>query len=424
MLRAFAGMRVICIHHRLGGYSSHHFNEAHGFMHEFARRGKEFTLLVNRQASPPVVSELSAHAVLDDPTFRLEWSFEERSRRFRKMLHKHVDRLLTGDDWVLLTISTQLEAHALTLWLRELPRRKTPWVIVLFVSDRWNRSDHAEYERQIAELRKLEVAISSLPPESSRRMIFCAITDPLAEELSGLLGTKVEVCPIPQRLELDTVAQLPLAPQRSSNPAGPKSHPPRVAILGGTRREKGSYLIPGIIRACRPLVRVEFVVQLTNNTLTAEEAATLGRIAEEPDVSVIREAMPLAEYEATLIGADIALFPYEVIPYRKRISGVFAEAAASGKPVVVTPGTWMAGEIEAGRAAGTISEDLSPDSIARAIASCVAELEPLRQSARAVSTGWKARDLSAFVDFLDAQIALRARSERPRRRSWWQFDGG
>jgi len=117
-----------------------------------------------------------------------------------------------------------------------------------------------------------------------------------------------------------------------------------VAILGGTRREKGSHLIPEIIRACRPLVQLEFVVQLTNNTLTAVEVETLARIADEPDVSVIREAMSLAEYESALNGADTALFPYEIIPYRKRISGVFAEAAAYGKPVVVTPGTWMAGQ--------------------------------------------------------------------------------
>jgi glycosyltransferase involved in cell wall biosynthesis len=56
---------------------------------------------------------------------------------------------------------------------------------------------------------------------------------------------------------------------------------------------------------------------------------------------------------------------------------------AYGKPVVATRGTWMAEQIEAGRAAGTIFEDLEPDSIARAIARCVVDLKSLQQSAPA-----------------------------------------
>ena len=237
-------MKVICIHHRLAGYTSHHFNEARGLMRELNRRGRELVLLINVQASARVVSELKARAVLEDPTFRLEWSFEERSRRFGDMLHKQVDRLLKAGDWVLLTVSTQLEAHALTLWLQELPRRKMPWIVVLFLSDRWNRSGPDEYERQIAEFGKVAAAIATLTPEQTPRMIFCAVTDLLAEELSGLLGTKPHVVPIP----------LSYGDAPSSGSANFEARVPRVAILGGTRREKGSYLIPGIVRACRPLV--------------------------------------------------------------------------------------------------------------------------------------------------------------------------
>ena len=43
-------MRVILIHHRLSGYSSHHFNEAKGFRRELERRGDQLILLVNAQA--------------------------------------------------------------------------------------------------------------------------------------------------------------------------------------------------------------------------------------------------------------------------------------------------------------------------------------------------------------------------------------
>ena len=402
-------MKYIALHHRLGGYSSHHYNEARGLREELDRRGTKLVLLVNAHAEPRVVAELQARAVLDDPTFRMEWSFEERSRRFVALLHEHVDRFVKRDDRLLVTIATQLEADALTRWLQELPDRKKPWVVVLFLSDRWNRGTREEYERQMGEFRELRAALAKRSLEDARRMILGSLTDLLAKELSDLLGTKVSSAPMP-------------LPYGHPPPSTRTSTRPRVAILGGTRREKGSYRIPEIIRATRALVDVEFLVHLTNDTLSAEDAAHLARIASEPHVTVIREAMPLAEYEAALGGADLALHPYEVIPYRQRTSGVFGEAVAFGKPVIVTPGTWMAEQIEAGRAAGVIADGEAPESYARAIARCVADLGAFRRAAESVSDAWRRTvSLSAFIDQLEAEIARRAAEEPPRRRRFWLF---
>jgi glycosyltransferase involved in cell wall biosynthesis len=392
-------MKVICIHHRFAGLTSHHFNESHGFMQEFRKRGTEFILLINIHANAQIVNELNARAVLDDPTFCLEWSFRERSDRFLAMMHAHIDAVLNANDRVLITISTQLEANALTRWLQELPLDKKPWIVLFFLSDRWNRSGREEYERQIAEFRLLNATISSLAQADAQRLILFAPTKLLAEELTELLGANVNIAPIALSYG-DTDLH------RSERRNAPL---PRVALLGGTRREKGSHLAPDIVRACRSRVQVEFLVHLANNTLTAEEAETLAHIAEEPHVMVIREPMSLPEYYAALDSADIGLFPYEIIPYRKRTSGVFAEMVAHGKPVAATRGTWMAEQIEAGYAAGKIFEDLEPDSIARAIARCVIELESLQTSAQALSIEWRKRIcLSAFVDCMEAQIALRS----------------
>jgi glycosyltransferase involved in cell wall biosynthesis len=393
-------MKVICIYPRFAGLTSHHFNESRGFIQEFRRRGKEFHLLINIHASAQITAALNARAVLDDPTFRMEWSFKERSERFLAMLHAQIDADLNANDWVLITVSTQLEAHALTRWLQELPPDKKPWIVIFMLSDRWNRSGREEYERQIAEFRILGAAISSLAPEDAQRLIFCAPTNLLTAELSDLLGAKVDVAPI----------ALPYGDPGLYASPKPNPHLPRVAVLGGTRREKGSYLLPDIVRACRSHVQVEFLVHLANNTLTAEEAEKLAHIAEEPQVIVIREELSDPEYNVALNSADIGLFPYEIIPYRKRTSGVFAEMVAYGKPVVATRGTWMAEQIDEGRAAGKIFEDLAPDSIARAIARCVVDLKSLQQSAQALSIEWRNRGgISGFVDFMERQIAFRAR---------------
>lgn len=387
--------KVICIHPRLASLTSHHFNEAHGFIQEFARRGKEFLLLVSVHAPAQITEELHARAVLDDPTFHMEWSFEERSHRFLNMLHTQVDADLNANDCVLITVSTQLEAHALTRWLQELSQNKKPWIVILFLSDRWNRSGREEYERQIAEFRTLKAAITHLAHEDAQRLIFCTLTDPLADELSILIGKKVDAAPIP----------LEYSDPGLYTSTKPYPHLPRVMVLGGTRREKGSYLIPDVVRACQSQVQVEFLIHLANNTLTPEESEKLAGITEEPHVIVIREPMSLPEYNFALGSADIALFPYEVIPYRQRTSGVFAEAVAFGLPVVATRGTWMAEQIEAGRAAGVIFDDLQPDSIAKAIAYCVNNLKPLQQSAQELSTEWRKKtSLSAFVDFIENKL--------------------
>ena len=390
--------KVICIHPRFAGFTSHHYNESYGFIREFERRGKEFILLANVRANAEIVSELHARPVLDDPTFRLEWSFEKRSRRFVEMLHAQVDTDLNADDCVLITVSTQLEAHALACWLQELPRHKKPWIVILFLSDRWNRAGREEYERQIAEFRILKATISALAPGDVQRLIFCTVTDALADELNNMLGAKFSVVPMP----------LEYAESHLDNLFKP-ARLPRVIVLGGTRREKGSYLIPDIVRACRAYVQVEFLVHLANNSLTPEEVKKLSQVAEEPNVVVIRKPMSLPEYTAAINSADLALFPYEVIPYRKRTSGVFAEAVAYGKPVIATRGTWMAEQIDAGRAAGAIFEVLQPDVIAQAVARCVAELEPLQRSAQALSVEWKKKSVSSFVDFMEEQIALRSK---------------
>jgi glycosyltransferase involved in cell wall biosynthesis len=41
----------------------------------------------------------------------------------------------------------------------------------------------------------------------------------------------------------------------------------------------------------------------------------------------------------------VVVVPYDASGYREPTSGVFAEALAMGKPVVVTSGTWMAHEL-------------------------------------------------------------------------------
>lgn len=395
-------MKVICVHPRFASLSSHHFNESYGLMQEFRRRGTEFLLLINMHASAQIVDAVHARAVIDDPTFCMQWSFRERSDRFLSILHAQLDAEVRADDRVLITVSTQLEAHALTRWLQELPADRKPWIVVLILSDRWNRSTREEYVRQVAEFGVLSAALASLAPDDARRMLFFTLTDLLAQELTDLLGVSVAVAPIPLEYGDPDLYRVPPRPGQL----------PRIAVLGGVRREKGSYLLPDIVRACRGLVAVEFLVQLVNNGLSAQEMAELEQLAREPHVNVISDAISLTDYNIALNSADIALFPYEVIPYLKRGSGVFAEAVAYAKPVIATAGTWMAQQIESGRAAGVVFDDLEPECIARAIAQCVANLDALQRTAAGLSGPWRdGSGIAGFVKLMEGRIAAREAAE-------------
>ena len=106
--------------------------------------------------------------------------------------------------------------------------------------------------------------------------------------------------------------------------------------------------------------------------------------------------------------ADLALFPYEVIPYRQRTSAVFAEAVAYGKPVVVPAGTWLAQQVEEGRAVGIVREDLSSGGYATGIAACVANLPLMTSDARSRSIQWReCVSMTRFADVVEQQIARR-----------------
>lgn len=406
--------KVIGIHHRLISLSGHRYTEAVGSVEEYSRRGLKVLLFISRFASPKIAQNLRAKAVLGDPTFCLEWSFEERTRLFTEMLHTHIAPVVEADDRVFLTVATQLEANALARWLRELPPQKKPWIVTVFLSDRWNRYGPAEYARQVDEFRILREELKKLSDTENQKLLFFSVNEKLSDEIGRLVGRDVGFVPMPLRYELSQ--------WNDGKSGGARSHTtPVVAVLGGMRLEKGSALIPGIFRACWGLVEVRFRIQMVNEGLSPEDFASALALADEPTVTAILNEMQIEEYARAMRSADLAIFPYEVISYRQRTSGVFGEAVAYGKPVVVPEGTWLAQQIEEGRAVGIVCKDLSPEGYARGIAACIANLRQLTSEAQTLSTGWRESvSITRFTDIVEQEIARRGLLSR----SHWRKQNG
>jgi glycosyltransferase involved in cell wall biosynthesis len=361
----------------------------------------EPVLFMNEEADAAVRAALpGGRAVLRDPVFRSELSFDERTALFLRMLHEHVDPVVRRDDRVLMTVATQCEARAFAAWLAELPAAKRPFLLVLFVSDRWNRKGPEERARQVAEFRLLAAELAARGPAAQRRLLFACHTPGLQAELLSLLGTRVLLSPM---AELDS----------GISPAAPRApQTPRVAIVGGARPEKGFDLLPAIVAASRERTAAVFLLQLFNEQLAPEEWDALRRLATEPGVEAAHGQLDRAGYLALFAAADLMLFPYARIPYKHRPSGIFGEAVLSGLPVVVPSGTWLAEQVEMGAAAGVIYEGDTAHAVAAGLERCIGDLPALRALARERAPAWRrSQTLEPFLDWFEREIAVRQAEE-------------
>ena len=398
-------IRLVSIHHRLSNMSGFRYSEALGLVDETRACGMELILFISEHANAAVRAALPmARPVLHCPVFRPDLSFDERTADFVAMLHQHVDPVVRKDDWVLITTGTQCEAGALAAWLGETSADRRPWAVIVFHNDRWNRGAPEERARHAAELRVAAAEIDRLDDDAKRRLIVGATTNELAEQLAELLGISVRGVP------------LTLPSFGSSSPSSkPTDAVPLVGLLGAARAEKGSHLIPDVIRATRRLKAIEFVVQLNNSVLPPETFAALSRIEGELGVEVVHGPLNQEAYRTLLARCDLVLLPYERTSYRQRSSGIFIEAAMAGRPVVVPSGTWMGNLVASGAAAGVVYEGDDPVEIAAAVLRAVDAGPDLAALARERAPEWeRTMALRAFLGWLGIEIGRRAEALRRR----------
>ena len=395
-------VKLIALHHRLAGFGGHRYNEALGLIEESRRRGWELDLLVSVHAPEAVVARLApfARPVLDDPTFDFNRTFEQRVDEFVRQLRAHAEPALTADSRVLVTVATQCEACALARWARQLPRDGMPSFFLLFLSDRWNRAGARPDEP--AEIAAAGRELARLDAATRPRFALFASTAELAAELAHRLSAPVSAPPA--HLNYRGLAEI--AGARRDRPVPGR---PAVGLIGGSRPEKGSHLVPAVVAACRDRVPVRFIVHAFDEGLTAAALDAIRSLRADPSVRVIEGQLERDEYEGVLDEIDILLCPYERLNYRHRNSGIFAEAVAAGLPAVVPSGTWMADQIAAGRAAGVIYDGDGPEAVAAGLQRCAAVLPALTAAAAGLAAPWReSESLGAALDAMERVYAAQS----------------
>jgi hypothetical protein len=226
------------------------------------------------------------------------------------------------------------------------------------------------------------------------RVMLHADTAELARCFEEILETRVSVAPIPFN-------------QGHLAKAGPKrrSGPLNLVYLGDARLEKGfNEIAEAILDLNQDLIpqnKVRFTLQANMNTPGGETgilaSKTLLSRFSASKVTLLNEPLDSKTYYETLSAADGVLIVYDPVRYRERSSGVLIEAAAAGKPVLTTAGSWMA--TLADQIAMKVIDNETP--LCDAVRAFVAEHESLNQRALEQSAYWKQwSSPKAFVQHL------------------------
>lgn len=203
------------------------------------------------------------------------------------------------------------------------------------------------------------VAMRSFAQEFiSGGVLLATDSDLLAKDYAEALPAPLVTFPIPHTHE---------EPAPSRRTPGTRL---RCVSLGNARAEKGIREIFNALEILRSEGHADkFLFDLQVNDPDDESAMAVewmrGQIGS--DLALRNESLSPVEYRALLESADVVLVPYFSHVYASRTSGVFLEAAAAGKPVVVIAGTWMEYEAKKNDIPAIVIDECSGKAIADAL---------------------------------------------------------
>lgn len=396
-------MTLYILENNLRERLGHFLNSTQGLKREAEARGVDVQVLVNRRASPEVLALVEGRGVFTYNSWegdRRRWLWRHGPGQTRESAALRTMEILgrsfaygcrtiespSADDIILVPTASQAQVHGLAIYLESLPPDRRPVVAMNFHWSNWEgRPDRAAAYRQA--YTRLVRAVGP------GRLLLTATTAALASSLSRTVDLPVERFPLP--LDYGAVKE-PITDPADSRPT--------VAVVGRSLRRKGSQQLRRIVPRLRRLVPgVRLFVQATFGMplMAFLYTVPVAFLWVFPHVRVHFGGLSMAGYLDLLRSAHITLLPYDAHEYASRSSGVFAECAALGRVAVVPSGTWMAEQLQEGRAAGVAYDGSDPDSIAGAVALAVRELPALAAVARdRADYWWSCESASAYVDRL------------------------
>jgi len=355
--------RIVIVDSGLKHTGGHNFSYTRAVQAALESRGFAVDALGNRNMSADLIRTTGYR-----PTFSIgTYDYPPGSGRFRDLAYLYAQSVIFGDElWHGLR---QVDAERCGLifchtvrdfellgWRRCLWRLRPAGRVMMLMRDtpgwrrvgRWKRSWHPYFRIRPRSLNGM------------RRMLgarFTLLTDSelLSEDYARVYRHRIVTVPIPIN---DSILRASTGEPSTLGKRYPLAADGfvRIGYLGDDRGVRGFSLLPQLVaRASQEAdVRTRFLIQCPNAasghrdgrlSSAFEALAALASDTATGRVTLIPERLPDEEYAELLRHVDVVVIPYEGRGYREPTAGVFAEALAMGKPVVVTGGTWMAHEL-------------------------------------------------------------------------------
>jgi hypothetical protein len=385
--------------------SGHYHTYCEQVMREMKHRGVPVTVYARKgcqvacggQRPEQIFSnDIFAEMCRDDQTWAME-NFHNANTAFMLDLCRISPERFSADDVLFFPSLIQDQMHGIANWLGRLPEARRPAVVVLlrylnhkmdYVQKRPNHDLVTLYYRYAAR------ALRTVQP----RFLLATDTTEMAaayHEITGLPVTELTIA-------MEPPAALPALPPRAADGR------PLVVFQGHTSHFKGFHLLPEIVERCLALKsKPRFAVQVQNRQAAIKAGLStavdrIGRLA-GPDVRLVNGSLNTAAYYQLLQEADIVLLPYSPEFYGHCSSGIFAEAVAMGKVVVVPAGTVSARQAKEYSAGVVCASDFTAPALATAVGTAIGKLPELRVQAEAAAP--KFREEQSVQAFWDRALA-------------------
>jgi glycosyltransferase involved in cell wall biosynthesis len=372
---------------QLLGLDGHYFHYCEEAVRELNRReipvsirGRQGCSLVcaGIPVQPLFSRDIFQEAWSDAPIWALE-NYQNLNRAFLAELLQLRPDEFSADDVVFFPSLIENQLHGVAQWLGRLPVAQRPAVIVLlrFLNQAMDYM-RARPHHELISLHYRHAARALLAAQP--RTLLCADTAEMAAAYREITGLPVQQVPI---------AMEPLA--AATPPANPAaSTGPTVVFLGHTSKLRGFHHLPRIIeQVAKEMPTARFVVQLQSRPAALRENLEpvlqgLDRLAGR-NLRLVEGALPSDGYFSLLAEADVLLLPYSPQFYGHCSSGIFAEAAAAGKVIVVPAGTVGARQGAEYGLGVVVAAGWNPKSLGDAVVQAVRQLPALRLKAAAAA---------------------------------------
>jgi glycosyltransferase involved in cell wall biosynthesis len=173
---------------------------------------------------------------------------------------------------------------------------------------------------------------------------------------------------------------------------------------------KGFQLFAPLLHRLRPYFEAGRIVAELQASIShagwRQVQTALRRLREMSSVTLHEGPLSSQDYYGLLERAGIVVLPYSTETYHSQTSGVFSEAVAHGKPVVVPRGTWMARQLKDHAAGVTfIPKDLQ--SLHESVVEAIGRYRELGDLAVQRAARWRQRHSApAYLDTIFQAIGV------------------